>query len=224
MSPVYSLFSLDEPAYILNGRLCRPAKGPVQVLDSVDQGWDVPDDMVSALTFFTKLRTASEVRGLSAELEIDEDDVAALVKHQLLWRIDPQPFWAQAGLLAGLKIVQMPARAAEQNRPGLVLFALPDTMERVSPVDEFTATVLAEASRPPVVALGLAMQRIAADQQLLDQREHCWKRVGVGLAQLLRVGTAALSAEWFTVPFPWATADLQQRRNGDTISEQTAIR
>lgn len=213
MTPIYNLFDLDEPAYMLNGRLSPADNGPIQVFDSRNRSWELPDELRPVLRYFTRLRTASEVEDAASELGIDDDDVAALVEHHLLLQIGPQSFLTQVSVLAGLKILEVAPRAPIQNRPGMVVIALPDITDWVTVIDEFSASVLAEATRPPVVTLGLALRRTAAEQQVRDH-EHCWRRISVDLANLLRTGTAVIVEEPRPVPYPGPTADIRRMMAG----------
>lgn len=211
MTPIYNLFDLDEPAYMLNGRLPSADEGPIRVYGILsNRSWELPEEFRPVLSYFTRLRTASEVEEVATELGIDDDDLAALVESHLLWKIGPQPFLTQLSVLAGLKILDVAPRAPVQNRPGMVVIALPDTTDWVTVVDEFSAAVLAEATRPPAITLGLALRRTAAERQMRDH-EHCWRRVSAALANLLRTGTAVIADEPWSAPWPRPAAEIREK-------------
>lgn len=206
--PVFTLIELDEPVFVLNGRLIRSDQ--VLVEDRVGHRFSYPEPFRPILTYFTKLRPASQVRADLAALRCDESDITAAVRHQTLLQMSPAPSWsAAAHQLSGIKLLALAPRSPVQNRPGQVLLTLPDTVDRVTSITELTASVLTLAMQQPVSTLGLAMQQVLSAHGM-DNHERAWRSAGADLAHLLCTGAAAIAYDPWPAA-PRATGDLSRR-------------
>lgn len=210
MTRILTLLEMDESAIILNGQLIdgdRPVLSHPLVPEFTGPANDESRaEWLKVVRWFTRLRSATEVRAALDDLGADEEDIEALVDDGLLivfpptrWLDWPDSEWEQhAWLLGSLVVMHLaPPAPLQSYGPDGVALALPDRDERVAVIDRFSVEVIRDAMREPRTRLGLALERTAALQG--REREKAWRRLGADLATLLGTGTAAVAAQ------PWIT-------------------
>lgn len=165
--PTHSLLRLQEPVYLLNGRLMEDV-GQVEIVFGEPPSWLMPSEFRPLLAYFTRLRTATEAALSGPHVGFDDDDLKTLVDSGLLWLLSPASEGDLIGILSAAHL-QVTAGAAA---PGM---------------DPITSQVIGRAGG----SLGLAVGHVAAANNL--EPEVVWHHVAVDLVPLLRRGEATLS-------------------------------
>lgn len=210
MTRIYTLFELYEPAFVLDGQLvdgdCPVIRYPLVPEFTGPADDESRAEWLKVVRYFTRLRTATEVRAALDDLGADEEDIEALVDAGALiafpptrWLDWPDSEWEQHAWLIGALIVLhlAPLAPLQSYGPDGVALALPDRDDRVAVIDRFSVELIRDAMREPRIRLGLALERAAALQGW--EREKAWRRLGADLATLLGTGTASVAVQ------PWVT-------------------
>lgn len=165
--PPYSLLRLQEPVYLLNGRLMEHGD-QVEIVFGEPPGWLMPGEFRPLLAYFTRLRTATEAALAGPHIGFDDDDLKTLVDSGFLWLLSPA---SEADLIEILGTAHLQVAAAAA----------------VSGIDVITSEVIARAG----AGLGSAVSHVAAANDL--EPDAVWHHIGVDLVPLLRRGEATLS-------------------------------
>ena len=126
MTALFTLLDLDEPAYLLNGRLLPAEAGTVQVATGPDAVVSYPAPFRPVLRYFSRLRTRSEASLAGRGLDFDADDVAALRRAGVLWTLEPGTDSGIIDQLSRIRVHLIGPPAPEQNRPGFVVLQADD--------------------------------------------------------------------------------------------------
>lgn len=191
MTALFTLFELDEPAYMLNGRLVPAEAGAeVQVVTGPDTVSSYPPLFRPALEYFTRLRTRSEAleAGGDADRDLDFDagDLAALRYAGLLWTLMPGEAATIIQQLGEISLQVVAPLAQDQNRPGyVVLQAEPGY---VAPIDTAPYGLLREFEGN---LLGPSVEQIARAAEV--PARAVWHGLVPDVTLLLRTGTAAIT-------------------------------
>lgn len=189
MTALFTLFELDEPAYMLNGRLVPAAAGAeVQVITGPDTVSSYPPLFRPALEYFTRLRTRSEAleAGGDPDLDFDAGDLAALRDAGLLWTLMPGDGTAIIEQLGEICLQVVAPLAKDQNRPGyVVLQAEPGY---VAPINTASYGLLGELEG---YLLGPSVEQVARAAEV--PARAVWHGLVPDLTLLLRTGTAAIT-------------------------------
>ena len=185
MSPIVSLRSLEEPAYVLlGGLLWEDDSGIVQVLRGLDRVDGFAPEAGPTLRLFSTMRLESDALSGLVRLGGEPSDLAAMVEAGVLVRF-PQNEEGIRAVLAPM-FVRLTAPATVSLDPRTILLSLPNG--RSLPIAAVTARVLRGA---PPLTLGDSITSVA--EEIGVGTETVWRHVVDDLTGILVTGAGHLA-------------------------------